>query len=600
MKIYLRLLNFARPLAPLAVPYFVYSLLGTAFGLVNFVLLIPLLNLLFGVSNTATPTKPSSFQRIPLIETYQQFVLQFDKTQALLIVCCTIVVSVLLANVFRYLAIRIIEFLRTQLVYKLRQAAFEKVLSFPVGYFSNERRGDLISRLTADVQEVEGTLAHNFGVLLKEPITLISYFVALFLMSPTLTGFSLVVLPISGALIAFLVKKLRDSARAGQVSLGVLLGMVDEMLGGIKVVKAFTGEQYLNRKFENENRHYTGLMRYLAYRRELAPPFSEFMGVLLAAVILFYGGSLVLSNDSPLSASEFITYIVLFTQITKPAKDLSQVFSNLQRGLAAGTRVLELIDSPAEANTRPGAKALTSFTQSIDFQSVSFAYEEKEVLKNISFTLQKGKTVALVGSTGSGKSTIADLIPRFYDVKAGTITLDGVDLRDYTLDSLRSQLGIVTQDPILFNDTIFNNIAFGNPDARLEDVMRAAEIANAHEFILQKEEGYQFVIGDRGVKLSGGQRQRLSIARAVFKNPPILILDEATSNLDTISEKLVQEALTRLMQSRTVLVIAHRLSTIQHADQILVVSQGEIVERGNHETLLQNENGYYKKLSVMQ
>ena len=513
MKIYFRLLNFAHPISKLAIPYLFYSIISTFFGLFNLVLIMPLLDLLFGVSGNAKKNSAGNFD---LINTFQEYLSHFDKVTALKIVCLTIILSVFLTNVFRYLAIRIIEYLRTQIVYKLRNAAFQKISELHIGFFTNERRGDLISRMTNDIQEVEGTISHNFSTILKEPFTLIGSFIYLFYLSPQLTFFSLIVLPISGTLIAVMIKKLRETTVRGQSSLGVLLGIVDETLSGAKVIKAFNGTYFIRKKFDTENKNYTKLMRFLAYRRELAPPFSEFMGVSLAAFILYYGGSLVLSNQSSLTASEFITYIAMFTQVTKPAKELSQVLSKLQRGLAAGTRVLEIIDAKTNVEDILDPVIINSFNDKIEVKNVSFSYGEREVLKNISFEIKKSKMIALVGSSGSGKSTIADLIPRFYDVNEGAILIDGIDIRNCSAESLRMQMGIVTQESILFNDTIFNNIAFGNEKATIEDVMNAAKIANAHEFIIASENGYQTIIGDRGVKLSGGQRQRLSIARAVF------------------------------------------------------------------------------------
>jgi subfamily B ATP-binding cassette protein MsbA len=599
MKIYLRLLGFARPLGRLAVPYFIFSLLSTVFGLLTFGLIIPLLSLLFSTAQ-ASPDRVSGNSDIEkwareLLTSLQE---EHGSQKTLLYVCIFIIGTSFLTNFFRYMAVRIIEFLRTRVVYNIREAAYDKLLKLQVGYLNNERRGDIISRMTNDVQEIESVIAHNFSVILKDPFTLVGYLIALFWMSPQLTLFSLVFLPVSGGIIAFFIRKLRENASQSQTALGAILGIIDETLGGIKVIKGFNSEPFMRKKFQTENKKYATAVKKMAYRRELTPHFSEFTGVTLAGILLYYGGTLVLAHRSTLSPEEFITYIALFTQITKPIKDLSQVFTNLQRGLVAGNRILEVMDVDVEILSKPTATQLNTFNKEICFEDVSFGYGEKSVLKQISFTIPKGKTIALVGTTGSGKSTIADLIPRFYDVKSGAISIDGINIKDYSLESLRSQMGIVTQESILFNDTIFNNIAFGKPDATLEEVKRAAEIANAHEFIMQKEDEYQFVIGDRGTKLSGGQRQRLSIARAVLKNPPILILDEATSNLDNISEKLVQEALIRLMQNRTVLVIAHRLTTIRHADEILVIQHGEIVERGNHESLLENNNGYYKKLSL--
>jgi subfamily B ATP-binding cassette protein MsbA len=393
---------------------------------------------------------------------------------------------------------------------------------------------------------------------------------------------------------------MKRDAQEGQKRLSALVSLLDETFGGMRVVKGFVAEEFILDKFRRENEGYRDAVRSLANRRELASPFSEVMGVTVVTGILLYGGSLVLSGQSDLTAAEFITYIAIFSQVTRPAKDISNAFSGSQRGLASGERVLELIDTPSAVQDKPNAVSLKPFQDRISVQRVSFAYTpDAPVLRNISFDLVKGKTIALVGSSGSGKSTIADLIPRFYDPAEGQILIDGVRLQDCSLASLRGQMGIVTQESILFNDTIFNNIAFGS-DATEEQVMEAARIANAHNFIVAQPNGYQTSIGDRGGKLSGGQRQRISIARAILKNPPILILDEATSALDTESEKLVQEALTRLMANRTTLVIAHRLSTIQHADEILVVNQGQIVERGRHDELLSLDEGFYRKLSTLQ
>ncbi|MBC8111525.1 MAG: ABC transporter ATP-binding protein [Verrucomicrobia bacterium] len=605
MQIYLRLLSYTRNIMRLALPYFIFSALATIFSLVSFGLIIPILKLLFspadGQQLLQPIVQPQRFDAIGWINFYLKYLItEYGKLETLKWVCLTVIASSLLTNTFKYMAVRINEFWRTEVVYNLRKATFDKISSFHIGYFTNERRGDLISRLTADVQEVETTITNNLSRVLKEPFTLVGYFVWLFYMSPQLTFFSLILIPVVGLFIAFLVKKLKGSANAGQSSLGKLLGMIDETLSGMKVIKAFNGTDFVKQKFDQENRHYTGLMRYIAYRRELAPAFSEFMGVSLAAIILYYGGSLVLSNTSNLQPEEFITYIALFTQISKPVREIAQVFSSMQKGTAAGRRVLEVLDTQTQIADKDEAQILTHFSGRIDFQKVSFSYGSKQTLKNINFSIPKGKTVALVGQAGSGKSTLANLAMRFYEVDKGKILIDGTDIKDFSLESLRSQMGMVTQESILFNDTVFNNIAFGNPNATLKEVIKAATIANAHDFIMQKEEGYQTIIGDRGAKLSGGQQQRLTIARAVFKNPPILILDEATSALDTESEKLVQDALVKLMANRTVLVIAHRLSTIQHADEIIVLHNGEIIERGRHEILMEKENGQYKKFNLLQ
>ena len=531
---------------------------------------------------------------------FAQVFQQYGKVGALQFICVVIVLSVLFSNIFKYLSVRQLEAFKARMVARLREAVFSKTLNLHLGFFSNERKGNLISRITTDVQEVENSIAYSLSAASKEVFLLLGYIIMLLTISVKLTLFALIVIPISGGFIATLVRRMKRDAQEGQQRLSRLVSLLDETFGGMRVVKGFVAEGFILEKFRAENNGYRNAIRSLANRRELASPFSEVMGVTVVAGILLYGGSLVLSGQSDLTAAQFIAYIAIFSQVTRPAKDISNAFSGAQRGITSGERVLELIDTEPAVQDKPNAVTLSSFRDRISVQHVSFAYTpDTPVLRDISFDLAKGKTIALVGSSGGGKSTIADLIPRFYDPTAGQILIDGVDMRDCTTASLRAQMGIVTQESILFNDTIFNNIAFGSAATEAE-IMEAARIANAHEFIVAQTNGYQTIIGDRGGKLSGGQRQRISIARAILKNPPILILDEATSALDTESEKLVQEALTRLMANRTTLVIAHRLSTIQHADEILVVNQGRIVERGRHDELLTLDEGFYRKLSTMQ
>lgn len=609
MKTYWRLLSYARPLRHYIIPFFITSLLASIFGILNYTLLIPLLNLLF---DQVGPDKAAELTKMPdpalstdyfkgLFNYYfGSFMQSHGKLGALQFVCAIIVASVFLSDVFRYLSARVLERFKVNMVARLRQAVFDNAVGLHLGFFSNERKGDLISRVMTDVQEVENSIANTFSAAFKEVFTLLVYLIVLFNVSISLTLFAFLVFPISGAFIAYIVKQMRKDARTGQQRLGGLISLMDETFGGMRVVKGFNAEGFIKGRFRTENDAYKKAIKSMAYKREMAGPFSEFMGVTIVAFILLYGGSLVLSNESELSAAQFIFYIITFSQVLRPAKEISNAFSNTQRGIASGERVLELVDAENSIKEAPNATALSSFKQQIRINNVFFEYEAGQpILKNINFTMSKGKTVALVGSSGGGKSTLADLIPRFYDPTQGEITIDGTDIRTITPGSLRSHMGIVTQESILFNDTIFNNIAFG-ADTTEEEIIAAAKIANAHDFIMEQPEGYQTVIGDRGSKLSGGQRQRISIARAVLKNPPILILDEATSALDTESEKLVQEALTHLMQNRTVLVIAHRLSTIQHADEILVIHQGEIIERGTHAELLENPDGFYKKLTLMQ
>ncbi len=611
MKIYFRLLSYARPVGGFIAGFLPTSLLASTFAVLNLTLLIPLLNVLFNQVSAqerarllSQPAPSLSLDPSRLSDLFRYYFVQYfqehGRAGALQFVCVTIIVSVLLSNIFKYLSTRQLESFKARMVAQLREAVFERAVRLHLGVFSNERKGNLISRILTDVQEVENSIANTLSAAMKEVLLLIGYLYALFSISVSLTLFAFLVIPVSGVFIATLVKRMRRDANEGQQRLSSIISLLDETFGGMRVVKGFNAEGYVSEKFRTENQAYRRAIRALANRRELASPFSEFIGVTVVAGILLYGGSLVLSNQSDLSPSQFIAYIAIFSQVMRPAKDISNAFSSSQRGLASGDRILQLIDTTPALQDKPNAINLTSFKREIAVRNVSFAYvDDQPVLRDVSFTLQKGKTIALVGSSGGGKSTIADLIPRFYDPSAGQILIDGTDLRDVTMHSLRDLMGIVTQESILFNDTIFNNIAFGSTATEAE-VVRAAQIANAHDFILQQPNGYQTTIGDRGGRLSGGQRQRISIARAVLKNPPILILDEATSALDTESEKLVQEALTRLMANRTTLVIAHRLSTIQHADEILVVHQGRIIERGTHDELVSVGEGFYRKLSTMQ
>lgn len=603
----MRILNFARPFTSFLPVYVLYTVLGIAFGLLNFTLIIPLLDVLFNEvpqQAVAATTKPEfaltlDYGKALFNYYFGSILAETGKIGALQFVCIIIIVSVFLSNLFKYLAFRVIAKVRATVIRNIRHDVYERITQLQLGYFSNERKGDLMSRLTNDVQEVETSVISTMTTVVREPISIIGYFIILFSMSVKLTLFTLVLLPISGLIISGLAKKLKQKAKQGQHSLGSILSIIDETLGGMRVIKAFNAQPYVMAKFNEENNRYARIVKRMGYNRDLASPLSEVLGVVVVAGILFYGGSLVLSNQSDLSASEFIAYIVFFSQVMVPAKALSSSFSNIQRGLVAGERILTVIDTQPAIRDNANAQQLPAFNQEIEFRNVTFSYEKDSVLNNINLVIPKGKTIALVGSSGSGKSTLADLLPRFYDPTAGQILIDGANIQNYTLHSIRDLMGIVTQESILFNDSIFNNIAFNKVNPTMEEVVAAAKIANAHDFIMQTPDGYETMIGDRGSKLSGGQRQRLSIARAVLKNPPILILDEATSALDTESEKLVQQALTNLMQNRTSLVIAHRLSTIQHADEIIVMQQGQIVERGTHEALSQ-QGGFYAKLNQMQ
>ncbi len=602
MKIYFRLLSFANPIYKYAIPYIIFTILSVVFNTLNLALLAPLLNTLFNQNPGAIlPARPEHFYEVLKILNYYTAVAtkEYGIFTVLQMVCLVIIISVLLGNLFRYLAERTMENLRIHTLLNIRNSVFTNAMNLDLGYFNNERKGDIISKITADVQVVQYSVTGTLQVVFKEPLTLIAYLFMLFVISYKLTLVSMLIIPLAAFIISRIVKKLKEQAIASHESYATMMIYLDEALNGVKVIKALNAVDFITGRFSKENERYSHIIRSMARRQQLASPVSEFLGILMVAGIVLYGGSLVLSNQSDLNAASFIAYIALFSQIMRPAKAMSSAFSNIHSGIAAGERVLNLIDERPLIKDSKDATAITNFKQEIRLDNVSFSYSEKEVLHNISFTLPIGKTVALVGPSGGGKSTLMDLIPRFIQPQSGKISIDGLDIKSYTIASLRSLLGVVNQDSILFNDTIFNNIAFGAVNAKIEDVEAAARIANAHEFIVASPEGYQTNIGDRGIRLSGGQRQRICIARAVLQNPPILLLDEATSALDTVSEKLVQEALNNLMKQRTSLVIAHRLSTIQNADLIIVLENGRIIEQGSHVELI-SRAGLYRKLIEMQ
>ena len=608
MNTYLRLISFARPLGIRVPKYILFTILSIFFSLATLTLIQPLLEVLLGQLEAADQAlysqKPEVEYNLEYIKHWFYFYLLQWKMElgaftALMYVSGIILISSLFSNLFKYLSNVELAYIRTNSVTKLRKTIFDKVSNLHIGYFTNERKGDIMSRITNDVQQVEVSIVNSLTVIFREPATIIIYFIMLFALSVKLTLFTVLVLPISGWMISGIAKRLKRKATESQESLGRIVNILDETLGGMRVVKAFTARSFVAGRFGQEVDHYGNVNIHMAKRNELASPLSEFLGIFFVVGILLFGGYLVLSGQSELDGAGFITYIAIFTQVLQPAKAISKSFTSIQRGLASGERIFAVIDTKPTILNRSDAVPVKEFKEAVELKGVSFAYQEEKVLKNINLRIEKGKTIALVGPSGGGKSTMADLIPRFYDPTEGEVLLDGKPLTAYEVESMRRLMGIVTQESILFNDTIFNNIAFGLPEASEESVVRAAKIANAHGFIMEMEQGYQTTIGERGGRLSGGQRQRLSIARAVLKNPPILILDEATSALDSESEYLVQEALTNLMKNRTSIVIAHRLSTIQHADEIVVVEKGRIVERGNHASLIEKE-GLYKKLTLMQ
>jgi len=606
MKTYLRILSYARNLGWLIPQYVVTALLYAIFSVVNMALLAPMLEVLFkqtDASKAMQQLPEFSFDLNYFIDVFNYYFYHYIQSRgpmaALVFVAITIVITAFLSNFFRYIASILIAIIRNKVIYNIRKDIFDKVTNMDISFFTNERKGDIMSRITNDVQQIEATIRDSLKVVLNEPALILGYFIALFKISPMLTLYTTILLPLSGGVIAGISKRLKQAASMTQGSLGKIANHVDEAIRGIRLIKSFTAKSYVLNKFNKEGKNYSNLSVAMAKKFDLASPVSEFLGILVVAGLLLIGGAMVIDPDSGLNASLFITFIIIFSRVLQPAKEISTSLTTIQRGIASGDRIFEIVDTQPDIKEKPDAMILNEFNECISFKRVGFAYENEPVLEDISFDLTKGKTIALVGMSGGGKSTIADLIPRFYDPTAGVITIDGIPLTDCTLKSLRGFMGIVTQESILFNDTVFNNIAFGVENAREEDVIRAATIANAHEFIMDMPQGYQTSVGEDGAKLSGGQRQRLSIARAVMKNPPILILDEATSALDSHAEKLVQEAITKLMENRTSLVIAHRLSTIQHADEILVVQHGKIVERGTHDELI-NANGVYQSLRAMQ
>lgn len=608
MNTYLKILSFARPFSAYIPQYALFTILYVAFSLVNFTVLIPLLQILFGQVDTEKIDAIGSQPEFSFTIDYFKNLFYFHfgdiintqgKKEALQFVCIILICSVFLANFFRYFAAILLAKFRIRVVTNLRNAIYGKITALEIGYFTEQKKGDIMSRITSDVLEIETSVVSTVKVLFKEPALIVGFFAILFSMSFSLTLYTLLLLPVSGGIISYIAKRLKKKATNSQESLGRINSIVDETLSGMRIIKAFTARPFMTDKFENEVKYYAKQNMSIATKFELAGPISEFLGVGVVCGLLLIGGNMVLDNSSTLSAAEFIAFIIIFSQILNPIKAISAAFSNIQRGLASGERVFAIINTPSTIQDAPDAKEIRAFEDKVAFNNVSFSYQDQKVLKNISLNIKKGTTVALVGPSGGGKSTLADLIPRFYDPQEGNITFDGINLKSYKVEDVRKLIGVVTQESILFNDSIYNNIAFGLSNVAEADVIQAAKVANAHDFIIEMPQGYHTNIGDRGGKLSGGQRQRLSIARAVLKNPPILILDEATSALDSESEKLVQEALNNLMKNRTSIVIAHRLSTIQSANKIVVIQEGKIVEEGTHNDLIK-ENGLYSKLSQMQ
>jgi subfamily B ATP-binding cassette protein MsbA len=603
MKRFATILKYLKDQKRYVALYFLVNLLSILFSLVSLTMLVPFLQLLFGQEKMVEKMPHLTFSASSVLE-YIKYVLgilirEHGPVYALGAICVIIILSIFFKNFFLYLSYRILGPMRNRVLTRLRADLFAKILDLPLGFFTEQRKGDLISRMSNDINDIEWSVISTLEGIFREPLTILVILATLVFLSPPLSIFLFILLPLTGFIIGRVSRSLRKQSNIAQEQLGILMSILDETLGGLRVIKAFNAEGLLKSKFYQTNNYLNHVRNKIIFRRDMASPMSELLGVIVLSCILFFGGQMILSHRFALQAEGFIAYIAIFTQIINPSKSLSTAFYNAQRGTAAIKRIEEILHADIVIREPVNPVPINSFNDSIEFRDVGFAYEGVNVLHNIHLKINKGKTIALVGSSGAGKSTLADLIPRFHDVTSGELMVDGINIKNYSLHALRSMMSIVTQEPVLFNDTIASNIALGTPNASTQEIEHAARVANAHQFISQKENGYQTNIGDRGSKLSGGERQRITIARAVLKNPPILILDEATSSLDTESERLVQDAINNMMQNRTCVVIAHRLSTIRHADEIIVLQKGAIVERGTHEELV-SQNGFYKKLVDMQ
>jgi len=611
MKEFIRLLRLYIP------PYkkylylnFLFNFLSAVFGIFSLVTMIPVLKILFGLDDKVygyvnLKSAMTSFSALgdAIKHNMLSFITQVsDKSgqgTALIYIGSFLIFMVLLKVGFTYLASYSIVALRTSVIRDIRDKIYNKTVSLPIGFFTEEKKGDIIARITGDVTEVEASIMSSLDMFFKNPVIILVSVIAMIIMSWQLTLFVFVLFPIAGLVIGRIGKSLKRRSMKGQNKLGEMLSTIEETLSGLRIIKGFNAEKRVYERFRKENEDYKKIMSKLLRRRYLAHPLSELMGTMVIIIVMWYGGHIIINKTSSLGPEQFLVYLAVFYSIINPSKAFSQEYYSIQKGLASMERINRILETENNIIEKPDAVGIDSFNSVIEYKDVYFKYKHDHVLQEINLKVEKGKTIALVGHSGSGKSTLVDLLPRFYDVERGQILIDGRDIRDYKIGDLRGLMGIVNQDPILFNDTFFNNIAFGVDNATEEDVINAARVAHAHEFIENTDMGYYTTVGDRGSKLSGGQRQRISIARAVLKNPPVLILDEATSALDTESEKLVQEALLQLMKNRTSIVIAHRLSTIVHADEIFVINNGFIVERGNHEELLA-ANGEYRKFYNMQ
>ncbi len=604
MKDFFKVLKrFVPPYKKQLILNFLFNLLSALFTVFSMALMAPILEILFGVSEEVRNLLPWEMNLENIKHNLYYYVTIFKDANGagltLLLVGFFIIIATTLKVGFAYLGAFEAVYIRNGVVKDMREQIYAKILKLALTFFSEERKGDIISRITGDVTEVENSIMSSLDMFLKNPIIIIVLLTSMLIMSPSLTLFILLVLPFTGFIIGRIGKSLKKVSGQAQDKMGMILTVVEETLGGLRIIKAFNAEKKMDARFNSELHDYRHIMNRLMRRRELAHPLSELFGTIIIIMVVWYGGKLILNQNSELSGPEFIIFLGIFYQIINPAKAFTQALYSIQKGLASMDRIDKILMADITIPLSTDAEPINDLKDCIEYKNVTFAYDEKEVLKNVSLKIEKGKTIALVGQSGSGKTTFVDLLPRFYDVIGGQILIDGTDIRELKLHDLRDLMGNVNQEAILFNDTIYNNIAFGVEKTSMAEVIAAAKVANAHDFIIETENGYDTIIGDRGSKLSGGQRQRLSIARAILKNPPVLILDEATSALDTESERLVQDALENLMKNRTSLVIAHRLSTVRNADLICVFHDGKIVERGTHDELMELK-GRYTNLHKMQ
>ncbi len=599
-----RILGYVRPYWFSLLLNLFFNLVTIFFSLFSFALLVPFLNLLFKTEAIEAVAKPEFAFTSDYLMSYLNYlmsdiILEHGHRYALVFICIVLLVAFLFRNLGRFCAYYSMAKVRVGTIKDLRSDLYRKIMVLPLAFYSKQKKGDIMSRITNDVQEVEVSILNWIETLIKDPLTIIFYFAFLVSQSARLTLFVLILLPVAGLVIGKVGKALKRQSKETQNRLAGITATIEETISGLRIIKGFNAIGYLNKKFNEQNNTYSRSLLGVHRKRDMSSPMSEFLSAIVVIIVLWFGGNMILDGESSLSAAGFISYVVVFSQIISPIKSFSQGYFNIKKGIASADRIFEILDADEVITEKDNALEIKDFKEEIYYKDVSFRYGKEDVLRDIDLRIPKGKVVALVGESGGGKSTLVDLLPRFYDVCEGQLLIDGHDLRDYKIRDLRGLMGIVTQESILFNDTVFNNIAFGMENVSKEAVIEAAKVANAHEFIMELEQGYETVIGDRGMNLSGGQRQRLSIARAVLKNPPILILDEATSSLDTESERLVQDALSKVMSQRTSIVIAHRLSTIQHADEIVVLQKGQIIERGTHDELIALD-GIYKKLTDLQ